>query len=322
MKILITGVAGFIGFSLALKLLKTSKKIEIYGIDNYDNYYSKKIKDLRIKELNKSKKFKFLKLDICKRNILIKKLKDKKFDYIIHLAAQAGVRFSQIQPKKYINSNIFGFLNLLDSVKDSRPKKILYASSSSVYGDSKNLPSTENHKLFPKNIYASSKKLNEIIAKFYSRYYGLQILGLRFFTVYGEWGRPDMFLFKIFKCLTSGKIFYLNNSGNHKRDFTYIDDVVEITKKILFQKKKRYKHNVFNVCSDRPIKITKVLDFFTKKYGKIKLKKISRNNLDVLNTHGSNKYVRTTTSFNKFTDYKRGIINSYEWYKKYNAHKL
>ena len=171
MNILITGVAGFIGFSLANNLLKVNNKIKIYGLDNYDNYYSKKFKNIRIKELKKSRNFKFLKIDITNRNLLKKKLKEKKFDYVIHLAAQAGVRFSALQPRKYINTNIFGFINILDSILDHPPRKILYASSSSVYGDSDNLPSREKDKLLPINIYASSKKLNEVIAKFYSRYH-------------------------------------------------------------------------------------------------------------------------------------------------------
>jgi len=322
MKILITGVAGFIGFSLANNLLKHNKNVEVYGLDNFDDYYSKKIKKIRIKELNKSKRFKFLQADICNRNLLIKKLKDKKFTHIIHLAAQAGVRFSAVNPKKYVNTNIFGFINLLDAIKRYEPKKILYASSSSVYGDSKNLPSKEYHQLFPKNIYASSKKINEITANFYSKYYKLNLIGLRFFTVYGQWGRPDMFLFKLFNSFLLKKVFYLNNSGNHKRDFTYIDDVVEITKKLLFTKKNKLNHSIFNVCSNKPIKITKIINFFQNKYGDVKIKKILRNKLDVKNTHGSNEKVKKVTSFSKFTDYKSGIINSFEWYKKYKVHKI
>ena len=321
MKILITGVAGFIGFSLASSLLKSDKKIEIYGLDNFDNYYSKKIKKFRILDLKSSDRFKFLKVDICNRNLLIKKLKGIKFTYVIHLAAQAGVRFSAVDPKKYVNTNIFGFINLLDASISCRPKKILYASSSSVYGDTKKLPSKEHHQLFPKNIYASSKKINEIIANFYSKYYQLNIIGLRFFTVYGEWGRPDMFLFKLFKSFLLKKVFYLNNAGNHMRDFTYIKDAVNITKKILFSKKKTY-HNVFNVCSNKPIKITKIINFFQTKYGDVKVKKILRNKLDVKNTHGNNILVKKFTSFSKFTDYKSGIINSFEWYKNYKIHKI
>ena len=322
MKILITGVAGFIGFSLAKNLLKSNKKIEIYGLDNFDNYYSKKIKKIRILDLKKSKRFKLLRVDICNRNFLIKKLKDQKFTYIIHLAAQAGVRFSAVEPKKYVRTNIFGFINLLDATIKCRPKKILYASSSSVYGDSKKLPSKEHHQLFPKNIYASSKKMNETIANFYSKYYKLNLIGLRFFTVYGQWGRPDMFLFKLFNSFLNKKVFYLNNSGNHMRDFTYIDDAVKITKKLLLGGKTKSNHNVFNICSNKPIKITKIVNFFNKKYGNVKIKKILRNKLDVKNTHGSNKTVKKLTSFNKFTDYKSGIINSYEWYKKYKIHKI
>lgn len=322
MKILITGVAGFIGFSLAKNLLKLNKKVEMYGLDNFDNYYSKKIKKIRILELKKSKRFKLLRVDICNRNLLIKKLKDQKFTYIIHLAAQAGVRYSAVEPKKYVRTNIFGFINLLDATIKYKPKKILYASSSSVYGESNKLPSKEHHQLFTKNIYASSKKMNEIIANFYSKYYKQNLIGLRFFTVYGEWGRPDMFLFKLFNSFLNKKVFYLNNSGNHMRDFTYIDDAIKITIKLLLSRKIKSNHNVFNICSNKPIKITKIINFFNKKYGNVKIKKILRNKLDVKNTHGSNKTIKKLTSFNKFTDYKSGIINSYEWYKKYKIHKI
>ena len=321
MKILITGVAGFIGFSLAKNLLKNDK-INVYGLDNIDDYYSTKIKKLRLNELKKYKKFKFSKIDICNRQLLKKKLKKKNFDYVVHLAAQAGVRFSQLNPKNYVNTNIFGFINILDSVLDSTPKKILYASSSSVYGESQKLPSQERDNLSPLNIYATSKQLNEIIAKFYSRYHNLHLVGLRFFTVYGEWGRPDMFLFKLFKASFLKKNFYLNNSGNHKRDFTYINDAIEITKKIIFSKKIKSKNSIFNICSNKPIKITKIIDFFFKKNRNVKISKISRNRLDVKNTHGSNVLVKKITSFNKFTNYKTGIINSYDWYKKYKIYKI
>lgn len=322
MNVLITGVAGFIGFSLAKNLLNQNNKIKIYGIDNLDNYYSKKIKYLRLAELKKSKNFKFFKIDICNRILLKKKIEKKKFEYVIHLAAQAGVRFSAVNPKKYIKTNVFGFVNILDAVTSKPPKKILYASSSSVYGDSKRLPSREGDKLFPINVYASSKKINEVVANFYSRYYNLNIIGLRFFTVYGEWGRPDMFLFKLFKSYLLKENFYLNNSGNHKRDFTYINDAIKIIINLIFNNKIKFKHKIFNICSNRPIKITKIIDFFFNKYGKVKLRKISRNKLDVKNTHGSNTVIKKVTSFNKFSDYKIGITNSFKWYKKYKIYKF
>ena len=319
-KILITGSAGFIGFSLAKDLLK--KGYKIFGYDSLNKYYDVKLKLSRNKILKKFKNYTFVKGDIEDQKKLNKHALKFKPSIIIHLAAQAGVRFSQLKPKNYINTNIFGFINLLDSVLGSRPKKILYASSSSVYGESKKLPSKEKDDLLPLNIYATSKQLNEIIAKFYSRYHGLNMVGLRFFTVYGEWGRPDMFLFKLFKASFLKNYFYLNNAGNHKRDFTYINDAIEITKKIIFSKKIKSNNTIFNVCSNKPIKITKVIDFFLKKNRSVKISKISRNRLDVKNTHGSNVLVKKITSFYKFTNYKTGIINSYNWYKKYKIYKI
>lgn len=322
MKILITGVAGFIGFSLAKDLLLTNKKVKIYGIDNFDNYYSKKIKTLRVKDLKKFKKFKFSKIDIHKRKELLNFFKNKQFTHIVHLAAQAGVRFSQVNPKKYLNNNIFGFMNLIECSLLKKPKLIVYASSSSVYGDLKKLPAKEIDELNPINVYAMSKKVNELIAKFCSSYYNINFVGLRYFTVYGECGRPDMFLFKLFKAFHSKKTFFLNNSGNHYRDFTYIDDVINYTKKIIFKKKLKRKNYIFNICSNNPIKITKIISFFQKKIGKIKIKKIKRNKLDVKDTHGNNKLVKSFTKFKEFTNYKNGILNSYKWYKENKIYKL
>ena len=184
--ILITGVAGFIGYSLALELLK--KGYKIYGLDNFDNYYSIIFKKLRVKNLKKNKNFYFKKLDITNNKDLTKYLKLKRFDYVFHLAAQAGVRYSLINPSKYINTNILGFFNLMEIFKNQKIKRFFYASSSSVYGDNQNFPLKENELINPRNIYGFSKKLNEIIADFYSSQYKFNLTGLRFFTVYGEWG--------------------------------------------------------------------------------------------------------------------------------------
>jgi UDP-glucuronate 4-epimerase len=321
-KIFISGVAGFIGFSLAKNLLSNNNQIDIYGIDNFDNYYSKKIKDLRIKELRKFKKFKFTKLDITKRDKVLVYFRNKKFTHIVHLAAQAGVRFSQIQPKKYLDINIFGFVNIADACLVHKPKVFIYASSSSVYGDIKKLPAKEIDNLTPLNIYATSKKINEITARFYSNHYNLNFVGLRYFTVYGEWGRPDMFLFKLFKAYHLKKTFFLNNSGEHKRDFTYIDDVVALTKKIIFKKNFKEKNIIFNICSNNPIKITKIINFFKKNIGKVAIKTIKRNKLDVKDTHGRNEAVKLFTKFNKFTNYENGILNSYSWYQKNKIYKI
>ena len=157
----------------------------------------------------------------------------KKFNLVIHLAAQAGVRYSLINPQKYIDVNIIGFLNIIDQARKNKIKNFFYASSSSIYGDSTKFPLNENQTPRPKNIYGLSKKLNEQIANFYSNCFNMNCTGLRFFTIYGEWGRPDMFMLKLFKASANNDIFYLNNYGNHKRDFTYIDDAVTAVYKLI-----------------------------------------------------------------------------------------
>ncbi len=195
MKILITGVAGFIGFSIASKLLQ-NKKILVYGIDNFDNYYSIKYKKKRLSQINKNKNFYFQNLDIRNKSKLSKMFKKNNFDVVMHFAAQAGVRYSLINPKKYYDVNDKGFKNILDGIIKIKPKKIIYASSSSVYGNTHKFPTSEKDKVRPNNIYARTKIKNEKLAKIYKKKYKLNICGIRFFTVYGEWGRPDMFLFK------------------------------------------------------------------------------------------------------------------------------
>ncbi len=236
MKILVTGAAGFIGFHISNYLLK--KKINVIGIDNLDDYYSINLKKNRLSLLKKNKNFKFIKIDISS-NRLKKVLKKYHFDIVVHLAAQAGVRYSLINPKKYIHSNIKGFGNLFESINTKNLKKVIYASSSSVYGDTKNFPTKENQKTNPKNIYGFSKVINEQMSEYYFNLLKVPFIGLRFFTIYGEWGRPDMFILKTLIGNEKKKIFYLNNNGNHLRDFTSIKDVLKICDKII--KKKIFK---------------------------------------------------------------------------------
>ena len=193
-KILITGVVGFIGYSLAIKLLK--ENYHVIGVDNFDDYYSTKLKKKRLSQLKKYSRFQIKVFNIEKYESF-NVIKKHNFDHIFHLAAQAGVRYSAINPKKYIKTNILGTINLFKFASTKKIKSIFFASSSSVYGDSKNFPLKENDKLYPKNIYATSKVINEITAKSFSKNYNMKIFGLRFFTVYGEWGRPDMLLFTI-----------------------------------------------------------------------------------------------------------------------------
>ncbi len=313
MKILITGVAGFIGFKLAEKLIK---KHQVVGIDNFDNYYSLNLKKRRISILKDKKNFKFLKLDITNKNRLKNFLKKTDFNVVIHLAAQVGVRYCETNPSKYIDTNIKGYFNLLNYLNYKNLNKIIYASSSSVYGDKKKFPIKETEKLNPKNIYGLSKKFNEQISELFSN--KVNMVGLRFFTVYGDWGRPDMFFLKILKSIKNNKKFYLHNNGYHYRDFTYIDDVVNIINKLIFKKTKN-KHEIFNICSNKPILIKNLVLKIEKIFGKSNLFNKPLNNLEMIKTHGSNKKIRNELKLNKFHSIDQGIEKTIKWFKIFDT---
>ena len=315
MRILITGTAGFIGFNFSNFLLKKNKKIKIIGLDNLNNYYDVTLKKNRLKQLKFFKNFKFYKVDISNFNFLEKIIKKEKIDIIFNFAAQAGVRYSLLNPKKYNDFNVLGFFNIIELSRKYKIKKIFYASSSSVYGDSKEFPLSENLKLKPKNIYALSKKINEEMAELYSNLYNINMIGLRFFTVYGEWGRPDMFIMKYIIASIKKKIFYLNNYGNHSRDFTYINDVNNILYLLLKKSKIKKKHKVFNICSSSPQKITTILKLLDKNFKKPFIKKLPLQTADVLKTHGSNTEIKKILRFNKFTKINDGIEKLSYWVK-------
>jgi len=315
MNIFVTGVAGFIGFNLSKFLLE--KKFKVIGLDNINNYYSTQLKEDRLKQLKKFNNFKFYKTDL--RNI--KKLDQifikHKFDAIFHFAAQAGVRYSVDYPRKYIDSNINGFFNILEKVRIKKIKKFFYASSSSVYGESKSFPLKEKANLFPTNTYSLSKKFNEDLSLIYNKFYGINAIGLRFFTVYGEWGRPDMFYSKVLDAAFKKTKLYVNNYGNHSRDFTYIKDVNLILYNLL--KSKIIPGNeVLNICSNNPLNIIKLIQSIEKKSSKIKLFKRTMQKADVLKTHGENKKTKKYKLIKNFTPFETGIKNTLDWYKKYN----
>lgn len=315
MKILITGCAGFIGFNLAKALLE--KNFFVLGIDNYDNYYSIKLKKKRVLALKRFKNFKFMKIDITNKSLLKKNLEKKKIDTIIHLAAQAGVRYSMVNPQKYINSNILGFVNVIELSKMLKIKKLIYASSSSVYGDSKNFPVNEKLSINPKNIYALSKKINEDLASNYSSLYNIPMIGLRFFTVYGEWGRPDMFMMKYLDASKNKKKFFLNNFGYHERDFTYISDVTYLLSKLI--NKKFYKqHDIFNICSNTPVNLKTIISYLSKKIKPPKIIKIQLQKADVIKTHGDNKKILNFLNLKsyKFTNINTGLNKTFDWFAK------
>ena len=319
MKILITGCAGFIGFNLAYALLE--KKNLVVGIDNYDNYYSIKLKKKRISLLKKFRNFKFLKIDIANETLLKKNLRKKKIDIIFHFAAQAGVRYSLVNPQKYIRSNLSGFCNLIESVKNTKVKKFIYASSSSVYGESRNFPLSEKQPIKPKNIYGMTKKFNEELAENYSKLYNINMIGLRFFTIFGEWGRPDMFVTKFLTSSFKKKVFYLNNRGNHVRDFTYIKDLIQILIKLQKMKLKK-KHDIFNVCSGKPINITKTIKYYSKTINKPKIVMRSLQQADIIKTHGDNSKLKKFIGNVKFTQFETGLDNTLNWFKKNKIEKI
>tara|TARA_B100001564_G_scaffold273143_1_gene234859 strand:+ start:345 stop:1304 length:960 start_codon:yes stop_codon:yes gene_type:complete len=319
MKILVTGVAGFIGFNFAEYLLK--KRFKIYGIDNFDNYYSINFKKRRINHLKKYKNFYFEKIDITNKIKLARFFNEEKFDFIFHFAAQAGVRYSLINPKKYVRVNKVGFENLIKNLKSQDNLKcFFYASSSSVYGSKKNFPTNEKARLNPLSIYAKTKIQNENLAKKKAKDFKFNLIGLRFFTVYGEWGRPDMFIFKILNAHKNKKIFYLNNYGNHERDFTYINDVVVILGKLMLIKK--FKHKIFNVCSSNPVNIKILCDYLQNKLKIKSIREVKKNSYDVNKTFGDNKLIKRYTKFKKFTNFKIALNKTVKWYFKNEIYKL
>ena len=329
---LITGVAGFIGFSLALKLLKKNRLV--LGIDNLNKYYDVNLKKARLKILKKYKSFKFLKVDLTKDILLKKKLNRYSIKVVYHLAAQAGVRYSLEAPREYINSNIIGFFNILELCKIKKVKHLVYASSSSVYGANKNFPFTEkNSCTHPIQLYAATKISNESMAHSYSSLYNLPTSGIRFFTVYGPWGRPDQALFIFTKNILNKKKINLFNYGNHTRDFTYIDDIVNGIEKIgnsipkidkKWNPKKpdpsfsRFPFQIYNIASNRKVKLTKYLHILEKKLNmKAKIKYLPLQKGDVPDVTSSIQKIKNKLSYNPKINVEIGISRFVDWYKSY-----
>ncbi|HBE4894992.1 TPA: SDR family NAD(P)-dependent oxidoreductase, partial [Escherichia coli] len=225
MKFLVTGAAGFIGFHVCQRLLESGH--EVVGIDNMNDYYDVSLKQARL-DLLKTPLFSFYKIDLAERVNMEQLFATEKFNRVIHLAAQAGVRYSLENPHAYADANLMGFLNILEGCRHTKVEHLVYASSSSVYGLNRKMPfSTDDSVDHPVSLYAATKKANELMAHTYAHLYGIPTTGLRFFTVYGPWGRPDMALFKFTKAMLEGQSIDVYNYGKMKRDFTYIDDIVE-----------------------------------------------------------------------------------------------
>ena len=331
-KILITGAAGFIGFSLAFKLLKQGKSI--IGIDNINNYYDVNLKKDRLKILNKFKNFKFEKIDICNNLKLLNIFKKNKISLVYHLAAQAGVRYSLEAPEAYIYSNINGFFNILENSKKFKIKHLIFASSSSVYGANRNFPFSENNSCtHPIQLYAATKLSNESMAHSYSALFNLPTSGIRFFTVYGPWGRPDQALFLFTKNILDNKKINLFNFGNHTRDFTYIDDIVDgiirignqIPKKNKKWKSKKpdpsfskYPFEIYNIASNKNVKLTKYLKIIEKNLGKkAKINSLPLQKGDVKDVVSNINKIKKKLNYKPKINVEIGVKNFINWYRSY-----
>ncbi len=324
MKILITGCAGFIGFHLSKNLLNSKKNFHIYGIDNINNYYSVKLKNDRLKILNNYKNFTFKKMNLSNKSKLTKVFDKNAFDIVIHLAAQAGVRYSFTHPEKYLESNIISFNNILELSRINSIKNIFFASSSSVYGNQKKFPINETENLSPISIYGETKVVNEILAKSYAENFNIKITGLRFFTAYGPYGRPDMALFKFVDKIKKGKKIPLFNYGKHERDFTYIDDVINSVVKLMkirLNKKKLKNYLIFNIASGKPRKLNDFINIIENNLKiKAKFNNLSLQKGDVIKTHGDIKNLVKYTNFEPKFNIELGIKKFVHWYLEYTKH--
>ena len=323
MKILITGVTGFIGFHVANKLIKS--EFDLVGIDNVNSYYDEELKLSRL-SLLKTRGLRFLKLDITDKYVMENLFNKENFDVIIHLAAQAGVRYSIKKPHAYTESNITGFLNILEGARQNNIKHLIYASSSSVYGHNEKTPFSEDDTTDrPVSFYAASKKSNEMMAYSYSHLYNIPCTGLRFFTVYGPWGRPDMAYFKFVKQILNNETINIFGQGNMARDFTYIDDVVTalvslipIIPKINLKKKKFAPHEIFNIGNNKSEKLERFIHIIERELNK----KAIRNYMemqpgDVINTWADTKKINKVLKFSPEISIEEGLRLFIRWYKSH-----
>jgi UDP-glucuronate 4-epimerase len=316
MTILVTGSAGFIGFHLSKKL---AVKKKVVGIDNLNKYYSVQLKKDRLKILKKSNNFTFYKVDITNYKKLDKIIKKHNIKEIFHLAAQAGVRYSIQNPRQYLKSNVIGFFNILETCKKNKIKFLFYASSSSVYGNNKNLPLKEHYSTdTPIQFYAATKKSNEIMAHSYSSLYGVKTIGLRFFTIYGAWGRPDMAYFKFSSNIQKNKTINVFNFGKHTRDFTFIDDAIKMLI-ALYRKKNNFKlSEVFNISNGTKVELKKFIqEIYLNFNKKNKIKYIEKQKGDMEDTLSSKIKISKIITLKNLTNYKQGLKKFITWYKLY-----
>jgi UDP-glucuronate 4-epimerase len=334
MKILVTGAAGFIGFHTCLKLINLDH--EVYGIDNINDYYDPKLKFDRLNKLGfsqveaelfknevQSKKFKhlrFSRIDLVDSATLDNLFKQEQFEVVCNLAAQAGVRYSIENPKAYINSNITGFLNILEGCRNHKVKHLVYASSSSVYGENKKVPfETTDNVDHPISLYAATKKSNELMAHTYGHLYGFKTTGLRFFTVYGPWGRPDMAYYLFAEAISNDKAIKVFNNGEMERDFTYIDDIVNgVTKIIEKNIDSREHYKIYNIGNNKTKSLQDFITTIEQAIGKEAIKEMyPMQQGDVPRTFANIDKLIDDFGYKPSTSINKGLKEFIKWYKKY-----
>ena len=329
MKVLITGIAGFIGFHLAKRLLYEG--YVVVGFDNLNDYYDVKLKIDRLKELHVEKlnnnwisensKLKFIKADLLEKDMLMNLFREEQFDYVIHLAAQSGVRYSLEAPQKYVDSNITGFLNILECCRNYPVKHLVFASSSSVYGLNSKVPfSTGDRTDSPLSLYAASKKTNELMAHTYSHLFKISTTGLRFFTVYGPWGRPDMAMYLFTDAINNKIPIKVFNDGNMSRDFTFIDDIIESISRLLIKSPSndQIPMNIFNIGNNKP---EKLIDFIIEIENATQIPSVKEylpmQAGDVEHTYADVQSLIDYIDYKPKTLINEGIVKFVNWYNEY-----
>ena len=332
MKILLTGAAGFIGMTTALRLL--ARGDEVVGLDNLNDYYAVSLKEDRLKRLTPHARFRFVKLDVADKTGIAALFEAEKFDRVIHLAAQAGVRYSLQNPHAYIESNVVGFTHILEGCRHSKVKHLVYASSSSVYGGNTKMPFSEHDSVdHPISLYAATKKANELMAHTYSHLYGLPTTGLRFFTVYGPWGLPDMALFLFTRAILEGRPIDVFNHGNMQRDFTFVDDIVEGVVRVLDRTAEpdeaydarsadpatsNAPYRVFNIGNNNPVQLLEFIACIEKALGRSATKNfLPLQDGDVPATYANTDALSAWVGFVPATPIESGVARFVDWYRGY-----
>jgi UDP-glucuronate 4-epimerase len=329
LKVFVTGIAGFIGFHVAKRLL--SEGYAVVGIDNLNDYYDVQLKKDRLKELgvyesgntweSSNSHLSFIKMDLQEKDSLLNLFSDNKFDYVVHLAAQAGVRYSLSEPQRYVDSNITGFLNILECCRFYPVKHLVFASSSSVYGLNAKIPFSESDRTdSPISMYAATKKANELMAYTYSHLFKVPSTGLRFFTVYGPWGRPDMAMHLFTEAILNDKPIDIFNQGEMSRDFTYVDDVVESVFRAMLKPNSDeiLPFNLFNVGKNEPQRITDFISEIEKQTNKQALKRfLPLQPGDVVETFADSESLFNYVSYQPTVSINDGVSKFVSWFKGY-----